>query len=676
MTNFKMSAAALAVMCAFSSQALAQAPISGSTIKFEPNPKPAEDDMYKNNLWSININMKEGIPDNGIGSITLNVDEGAKDGKAWLNFSHVQGGGEPTFKEVTQIVNINADAGFDGGIKFQYGQLADGAKVKAIINVANNKTLTGDIINQEPPVGGAASGNITTVNVNGGAWTGNLVTAGKLTSYSNENTVNLTDNATWMGAVQTKDGDVTKVEMNGTSTWQVTGDSTVTSLQAEEGTTVKVDKQLTLNGLHNSVDTLDAQNGQINLEQALLVVHGKANVANMSFANGAEVVLVKDADVTLGNVTGAAHAHFEDLSTAKLNIQQAEGGVQLTVDASLNNKAADQVVADLNNAYSGADAQFEIAHGDITDAITGSFKNDVASYSTTKNATLVAVGQMTTMTMMQWRSEADDMNQRMGELRNGTAVNGLWARTYGGKAETNLAENEYYGLQIGMDRNISEGDMGHWVGAAVSYTDGDGTYTNGTSDNYTVAITGYSTWMTKTGSYLDLSAKFGKLHDDFELGTLAGKYDTQAMALSAEMGHRFPITNIFFVEPQAALTYGHVFAEDYSAGNGVSVRQDSVNSYVARAGLMAGLQCPDNKGSVWVRASYLYDFDGESTTKATQGQLTNTIDQDFGGGWYELGLGATMNITPNLSGYADFEYVTGGEIDTPYRWNVGVRYSF
>lgn len=37
---------------------------------------------------------------------------------------------------------------------------------------------------------------------------------------------------------------------------------------------------------------------------------------------------------------------------------------------------------------------------------------------------------------------------------------------------------------------------------------------------------------------------------------------------------------------------------------------------------------------------------------------------------------ARVNFTKNLYGYADFEYVTGGEIKTPYRWNAGVRYAF
>ena len=42
----------------------------------------------------------------------------------------------------------------------------------------------------------------------------------------------------------------------------------------------------------------------------------------------------------------------------------------------------------------------------------------------------------------------------------------------------------------------------------------------------------------------------------------------------------------------------------------------------------------------------------------------------------KLGLGATVNFSKNLFGYADFEYAAGGEIETPWKYNVGVRYVY
>lgn len=246
----------------------------------------------------------------------------------------------------------------------------------------------------------------------------------------------------------------------------------------------------------------------------------------------------------------------------------------------------------------------------------------------------------------------------MGDLRSGDGTAGAWVRTFGGKSEAGHVDNKYYGIQAGVDALI------------------------GTGENYIGTLTGYSTWLFENGAYIDLTAKWGKLHNEFDLAVdtrkLSGRYNTQALALTVESGHRFPLSRLTYVEPQVAFTASHIFGEDYGASEGVTVEQDSINSYVARVGLQAGVNCPNNMGAFFVRASYLYDLDGETSTTARMANAkdANRFDQDFGGGWYEFGLGMNVNFTKNLYGYADFEYVTGGEIKTPYRWNAGVRYAF
>lgn len=52
-------------------------------------------------------------------------------------------------------------------------------------------------------------------------------------------------------------------------------------------------------------------------------------------------------------------------------------------------------------------------------------------------------------------------------------------------------------------------------------------------------------------------------------------------------------------------------------------------------------------GSLWMKASYLYDFDGQISTRAKAGSVANKLDQDLGG-WYELSIGASVNLTRNL----------------------------
>ena len=58
------------------------------------------------------------------------------------------------------------------------------------------------------------------------------------------------------------------------------------------------------------------------------------------------------------------------------------------------------------------------------------------------------------------------------------------------------------------------------------------------------------------------------------------------------------------------------------------------------------------------------------------GGLSRTISEEFGGTWYEYGLGANFNATDRIHFYADVEASDGGEVDTDYRVNFGVRYAF
>ena len=501
----------------------------------------------------------------------------------------------------------------------------------------------------------------TAVELSKSNWTGDLrdyinevttnnstpVTADTIASKFN---VSLKNGSSWTGGVDVAKKSTVEVTLDGTSSWTVNKDATVNQLRLAEG-------------------------GRMTASNAAVTI--------ANFAGKGDIVLNKDGKVTVNAASDKVNATFTTLDGSQLTTGDKVDANVLVAGALIDEKGMDAVIAEYNknNNYTG-NGTVTFSGGLINDTVTG--KNDAKGnfviQNVQKNAQLVSIGESTAITMMQWRADADDMYQRMGDLRNNNGSVGVWARTFGGKAEAGHVDNKYYGVQAGVDTQVATTGPKQFVGGAVSYTTGDATFANGTGDNYMGTFTGYSTWLFDNGSYVDVAAKVGKLNNEFDLAVegkkLAGKYSTQAVALTVESGHRFPVTNLTYVEPQVAFTASHIFGEDYGATNGVTIEQDSINSYVARVGVQAGLNCPDNMGSVFVRASYLYDFDGETSTVARNAKETNRFDQDFGGGWYELGLGMNVNFTKNLYGYADFEYVTGGEIKTPYRWNAGVRYAF
>ena len=548
----------------------------------------------------------------------------------------------------------------------------------------NNSTLTGDIINLYDGISGtnpsasyvvSAKGNDTSISFdNASSWNGSLYQTNKDGSswdkdpYDKEanqvhnNTVTLAGGSTWTGSIKNlSQGTNTVLIKDQNSTWNVEGTSNVNEL--------------------NSTGTVNLTN-----QSNLIFNKGESVLSNLAFAEGSQIQMNEGAKVAVFKATGLGHVHFFSLDNNSLKVEAADKPLNVVVDEFVNEKyGLDKTLEKLDNQLTtrqDVTGNFTVEQSLIGDGATGTLANDKLTVTgTTKNTNLTTTGELVAIQMMQWRAEADDMNQRMGELRDSSDANGLWVRTYGGKSEATKVDNEFVGFQFGYDHNVASGANQQFVGGAISYTKGDANFSTGTGDNDTFAFTGYSTWLLDSGSYVDFSAKYGKLNSDFDINVsedrkLNGDYSTHALAMGVEVGHRFPVANLFYVEPQMAFTASHIFAEDFGAGQGVTIEQDSINSYVARAGLAAGIKCPDNKGSVWMKASYLYDFDGETTTTAKKGAMTNQFDQDFGGGWYELGLGASVNFTKNLHGYADFEYASGAEIETPYKWNVGVRYTY
>lgn len=298
------------------------------------------------------------------------------------------------------------------------------------------------------------------------------------------------------------------------------------------------------------------------------------------------------------------------------------------------------------------------------------------------NVNINGIAEMTAVGLHIWRNEINDMNKRLGELRDSSAdANGVWARVYNGKAKFgNLSiTNKYTAFQFGYDHQIADGT---WLGGALSWTDGDNDFASGGGDSSLLAFTGYGSMLWDNGMFVDVTGKFGRMKNDFDITLDTGKssasYHTNAMSVSAEAGWRlFPMQNSFYVEPQVELMYGHVFSVDYLTSTGVSVQQDSAETLIGRAGVVLGLKCPNDRGNVYLRASVLHDWKGDADfTFSKAAGTSRTISEELGGTWYEYGIGANFNATKQVHLYADVEASSGGEVDTDYRVNFGVRYSY
>ena len=85
---------------------------------------------------------------------------------------------------------------------------------------------------------------------------------------------------------------------------------------------------------------------------------------------------------------------------------------------------------------------------------------------------------------------------------------------------------------------------------------------------------------------------------------------------------------------------------------------------------------PEKKGSFYGMVSYSYDWMGDADGVASQNGISADMNEDLGGGWVTYGIGAQFMMGDSAYFYGELERTSGGDIDNPYLFNVGLRWNF
>ncbi len=320
---------------------------------------------------------------------------------------------------------------------------------------------------------------------------------------------------------------------------------------------------------------------------------------------------------------------------------------------------------------------FNVEEGNIRGAMTSAYDAD-GNFTTkqAKNVKLTDYGALNAMTFVQWRNEINHLTKRLGDIRASEASIGAWARVYGGESQwssNSEIEMDHTTIQVGGDYRINN----HWiVGGAFSYTDSDADLVKGQAEGDSYSLAAYATYMADGGSYLDLIARYGYLDNELTSGNMDVDTESNAFSLSVETGHMFRIMEQAYIEPQIEVTYGFISGDDTTASNGVKLDQDDFQSLITRVGVRTGFDFPEKAGTFYAMLSYSYDFLGDADGTASQGDYREPLNQDLGGGWVTYGVGAQFKLGDSAFAYGELERTSGGEIDNPYLFNVGVRMVF
>ena len=451
---------------------------------------------------------------------------------------------------------------------------------------------------------------------------------------------------------------------------------------------------------------VDDANGTFNLaNSAQWNVLGESTVNNFNVDNG--IINMSTADsVNIGNYYGNGIVSFqaEDvasdgvmvLNTGNIAINQATQGSNITLGVANNTVNTLDVAKTEENlnalaekiSYNAKDGNLTgkvvIKEGLITPEASGVLLFDANNQGYVANITggdrttetMYAMKNLVATAIVAWRQEDSTLSQRLGELRDSEDGQGIWVRMSRGEFEYDGEyKNQYNFFQMGYDWAA---DDWHY-GAAISHNDGQTTYTYGDGENSSTSLSLYGTWLGDKGQYADIVLKQGRLSNDFDIYTSAGHtsgdYDAWGTSLSGEYGQKIALEDDWYVTPQAQLTLMRIGGEDYTTNNGINVHQDTLHSAVGRLGFELGKKIAD-KGSVYAKASLLHDFAGNAETYLSYNGFGNSYMQDISDTWCEAGIGFNYKTGENSYVYADVVKTFGGDVETPWQWNAGMRWSF
>ena len=588
-------------------------------------------------------------------------------GRLNVNNSKINFGQEASVKFDNQLAKDSGLYVSNGGaVNFNGTEEVAADTVKADAGTVSLKDSKGIFQNAELTQGAsltADSGAVVTadtLNVQGGA----------RAIAENGGTLDIADamNITNGGSASVADGGTLKaksVQVSGnksTFVQQGKSNAAVSSLAINQGGTASI-----TGGAEAKVDNLTIQNASLDLGNGTnKLTVAKSLVSNKGLvrtANGDNKVVLADGAKKTGDVTvqGEGKDYNSDALAGDSNKVKTLAKVVTTADG----KTAASTVSGSEGVINGASV-YKVENTADGIKVTESYIPE--------NETNRAITDLAALSLITWRQENNDLNKRLGEIRDSKGDDGVWARMARGEATFKGVKNQYNYYQMGYDKKLND----NWIlGGAFSYTDGDNTFHSGTGQTKNSSFAVYGSNLRDDGSFIDLIAKYAHLKNEYDtpLGIGSGDYSTNGFSFSGEYGKRFHMDK-FWLEPQVELTWGHVDSVNYSTENGARVHQNGMDSFVGRLGFSLGKDF--SHGNVYARASYLYDFDGDVKASMTNGTVSREYREDIGGGWFEFGVGTNLNLGSDTHFYFDLERAEGGSgnVKTPWQWNVGVRYSF
>ncbi|EPF2942399.1 autotransporter outer membrane beta-barrel domain-containing protein, partial [Escherichia coli] len=228
-------------------------------------------------------------------------------------------------------------------------------------------------------------------------------------------------------------------------------------------------------------------------------------------------------------------------------------------------------------------------------------------------------------------NEVNNLNKRMGDLRDINGEAGAWARIMSGAGSSGGGYSDNYThVQIGADKKHELDGLDLFTGLTMTYTDSHAGSHDFSGETKSVGAGLYASAMFDSGAYIDLIGKYVH-HDNEYTATFAGlgtkDYSSHSWYAGAEVGYRYHVTEDAWIEPQAELVYGAVSGKQFSwkdQGMSLSMKDKDFNPLIGRTGIDVGKSFSGKDWKVTARAGIGYQFDllanGETVLRDASGE--------------------------------------------------------
>lgn len=281
-------------------------------------------------------------------------------------------------------------------------------------------------------------------------------------------------------------------------------------------------------------------------------------------------------------------------------------------------------------------------------------------------------------------TEMNNLNYRMGDLRNTQGDTGAWARIYSGTGSADAGySNSWTHLQIGADRKQSFNGGDLFTGVTATFTNSNSHGTGWSGQTKSTGIGLYASAMLDSGLYVDVIGKYVH-HDNHisatEVSMPEQDYRSHSWYLGTETGWRFSLPGEAFIQPQTELVYGAVSGRRFawqSEGYDISMQRKQDNPLIGRTGVEMGKTFTGGDWKLTTLAGVHYQYDLFNPAKtfvrdvAGETSIRNGKDSRVN---FNLGVNAEIKENTRIS--LNIERSAFGHYDIDKAINANIRYSF